>query len=399
MAFVPASSRARTEGDVMKAYTHKKTSRTVLLLMAAAVSTLAACGDDDASETATTAGQESVSALTTGEPTATGSTTDGPDTTTPSTTLGDVEPWIVYSAGTPTGAPEGVFLVHADGSDEHQILTELPDIALSLDWSRDGTRLAVQIFSLESVWVSNADGSAPERVLQCAGPYVTIFDPAWSPSGEQLLTVREDADPSDGATVPGDMPATATVELLDLRTGERRDILQSAYPQLLRKPRWSPDGSSYVVTIERFDPDGTLSGSAIAVGGLDGSPLRFLTEFEEWAAFADWHPDDDVIVYGASTPGSAASAEQASNLFTIRADGTDRHAVTAFEPGGSRAAYPQWTPDGERILFTQIDDPSAADASGLYSAMASVKPDGTELERLPLAGRNGVSYMMQPTPG
>jgi Tol biopolymer transport system component len=398
MALVPASSRARTEGDEMKAYTHKKASRTVLLLMAAAVSTVAACGDDDASETATTAGQASLPAVTADESTVTGSTTDGLDTTTPSPTVGDVEPWIVYSAGTPTGAPEGVFLVHSDGSDEHQILTELPDIPLSPDWSPDGTRLAVQIFSLESVWVSNADGSEPEMVLECTG-LCAVLNPAWSPSGEQLLTVRwDDTDPSNRTTVPEDMPSTATVELLDLRTGERRDILQSAYPELLRAPSWSPDGSSYVVTVERFDQDGTQTGSAIAIGGLDGSPLRFLTEFEEWAAFADWHPRDDVLAYGASTPSSPASADQASNLFTIRADGTDRNAVTAFEPGGSRAAGPHWTPDGERILFTQIDDPADADASGLYSAMASVKPDGTELERLPLAGRNGDSYTMQPTP-
>ena len=377
----------------------QRTGFRIFLVLAAAVGTLGACGDDDASETTATAGQESIPAVTTVESTVTGSTTVPAHPTTAPTTASEVEPWIAYSAGDPTGFPEGVFLVHLDGSDDHQILSELPDVALSPDWSRDGTRLAVQIASLESVWVSDADGSAPEMVLECTGP-CAVRNPAWSPSGEQLLIVRlDDPDPSAGAAVPEDMPATATVELLDLATGERRDILQSAYPQLLRKPRWSPDASSYVVTVERFDADGALTGSAIAVGGLDGSPLRFLTEFDEWAAFADWHPDDDVIVYGTYTQGSAASADQASNLFTIRADGTDRHAVTTFEPGGTRAAIPRWTPDGERILFTQIDDPTDADASGLFSAMASVKPDGTELERVPLAGRNGDDYTMQPTPG
>jgi Tol biopolymer transport system component len=377
----------------MRVDTHKNASRLVMIL-AVAVGTLAACGDDDATETTGTAGSESVPTVS--DESAVTASTAAPDQVT---TASDVEPWIAYSAGDPTGEPQGVFLVHLDGSDDHQILTELPYPALSPDWSRDGTRLAVQIFSKESVWVANADGSEPERVLQCAGHCVTIFDPAWSPSGEQLLTVREDAGPSDGVTVPGDMPATATVELFDLGTGERRDIVQSAYPELLRKPRWSPDASSYVVTVERFDAEGALTGSAIAIGGLDGSPLRFLTEFEEWAAVADWHPRDDVLVYGAYAPGSPASADQASNLFTIRTDGTDRHAVTTFEPGGSRAAYPHWAPDGERILFTQVDDPADADASGQYSAMASVKPDGTELERLPLAGRNGDSYTMQPTAG
>jgi Tol biopolymer transport system component len=341
-------------------------SRTrILVLFTAAVGTLGACGDDDASETAATTGQESVPAA---------------------TTVGDVEPWVAYSFWGPTDEPEGVALVHPDGSDDHQILAELPHPALNPDWSPDGTRLAVQIFSLETVWIANADGSAPEMVLQCTGLCETIAGPAWAPSGEQLLTVREDAGRSDGATVPGDLPALATVELLDLGTGERRDILQSEYPELLRDPSWSPDGSSYVVTVQRHDDQGEQTGSAIAVGGLDGSPLKLLTPFEQWAATADWHPQDDVLVY--------ASGDEASNVFTIRADGTDVQAVTTFEPGGTRVDAPVWTPDGERIIFATVDR-SGHD----QGEMASIKPDGTGLEHLPLAGRNGYHYTMQPTPG
>ena len=89
-----------------------------------------------------------------------------PDTTTASTTVGDVEPWIAYTIWGPTDEPEGVALVHPDGSDDHQILAELPHPALNPDWSPDGTRLAVQIYSRDSVWIANADGSAPEAVAR-----------------------------------------------------------------------------------------------------------------------------------------------------------------------------------------------------------------------------------------
>jgi TolB protein len=366
----------------MRADTHMSGSRIVVLL-AAAVGTVGACGDDDASETAATAGQESVPAVT-DESTVTGSMTDGPDTTTAST------PWIAYTFYSPTGEPEGVSLVHPDGSDDHQILAELPYPALNPDWSPDGTRLAVQIFSKDGVWISNADGTAPEMVLPCTGLCETVGEPAWAPSGEQLLSIREDADPSEGAAVPGDLPATATVELLDLGTGERRDILQSAYPELLRDPRWSPDGSSYAVTVQRYDDEGEQTGSAIAIGGLDGSALKVLTPFEQWANQPDWHPQDDILVYG--------SGDEASNVFTIRADGSDVQAVTDFEPGGTRAEGPVWTPDGERIIFTTVDEPPGSDQTAQYQTMASIKPDGTGLERMPLAGRNGYHYTMQPTP-
>ena len=172
---------------------------------------------------------------------------------------------------------------------------------------------------------------------------------------------------------------------------ERRDVLQSAYPELLRDPSWSPDGSSYAVTVQRYDDDGEQTGSAIAVGGLDGSPLKVLTPFEQWANQADWHPQDDILVYG--------SGDEASNVFTIRADGSDVQAVTEFEPGGTRAEGPVWTPDGERIIFATVDDPAEVDQGAPYLTMASIKPDGTGLERMPLAGRNGYHYTMQPTPG
>jgi TolB protein len=374
---------------MMRNDTRRNRARSFFVL-AAAVGTLGACGDDDATETAATAGQESVPAVTTVEATDTGSTADGSGTTAPSTTLAGVEPWIAYTIWGPTDEPQGVALVHPDGSDDHEILAELPYPALNPDWSPDGTRLAVQIYSRDSVWIANADGSESEAVARCTAPCEALADPAWSPSGEQLLITRLDMDPEDG-TAPPDQFTSATVEVVDVRTGERRDVLQSAYPELLRDPSWSPDGSSYAVTVQRYDDDGEQTGSAIAVGGLDGSPLKVLTPFEQWANQADWHPQDDILVY--------ASGDEASNVFTIRADGSDVQAVTEFEPGGTRADRPVWTPDGERIICTAVDDPAEVDQGAPHLTMASIKPDGTGLERTPLAGRNGYHYTIQPTTG
>ena len=93
---------------------------------------------------------------------------DRSDSTTASTTVVDAEPWIAYTFYSPTDEPDGVALVHPDGSDDHEILTELPHPALNPDWSPDGTRLAVQIYSQDSVWIANADGSEPEVVARCA---------------------------------------------------------------------------------------------------------------------------------------------------------------------------------------------------------------------------------------
>ena len=78
--------------------------------------------------------------------------------------------WVAYTFWTPTDEPEGVALVHPDGSDDHEILAELPYPALNPDWSPDGTRLAVQIYSQDSIWIANADGSEPEVAARCTAP-------------------------------------------------------------------------------------------------------------------------------------------------------------------------------------------------------------------------------------
>ena len=177
-----------------------------------------------------------------------------------------------------------------------------------------------------------------------------------------------------------------------MRTGERRDILQSAYPEELRDPSWSPDGLSYAVTVRRYDDDGEETGSAIAVGGLDGSPLNVLTTLRGTGRPCPTGTPR-------TTLSSTRPATKRRTCSTIRADGSDVQAVTEFESGGTRAASPGWTPDGERILFTTEDDPAEVDQGAPYLTMASIEPDGTGLERMALAGRNGYHFTLQPTPG
>ena len=50
--------------------------------------------------------------------------------------------WLAYQSFTPRGEFEdGIFLVRTDGSDDHQIVADLPGRQLHPDFSRDGKRL------------------------------------------------------------------------------------------------------------------------------------------------------------------------------------------------------------------------------------------------------------------
>ena len=143
--------------------------------------------------------------------------------------------------------------------------------------------------------------STPRRstlATSLAGGYSTHPSPPTAP--------RSRWSTSTSSTVSS---PTASIVVLDLASGELRTVLQPAslYRQFLEYPRWSPDGRSLVVEIERtdadvpqFPPNPPTTGSVIAVADISGAipaPLTILTPWEMFAAYPDWHPTDDRIVF------------------------------------------------------------------------------------------------------
>jgi hypothetical protein len=102
-----------------------------------------------------------------------------PQATSPSTStslvpspIASASGWLAYQSLTASG--DGVFLVRVDGSENHQIVTDLPGNLAHPDFSRDGKRLAVdQLTSEESpshVYVANADGANARRLPPACCP-------------------------------------------------------------------------------------------------------------------------------------------------------------------------------------------------------------------------------------
>ncbi|TCC18052.1 hypothetical protein [Kribbella speibonae] len=82
---------------------------------------------------------------------------------------------------------------------------------------------------------------------------------------------------------------------------------------------------------------------------------------------------EPLIVFTTYDIGGYQSTDEASNLYTIRPDGSGRTAVTTFAPGAERATQPTWTADG-RLLFNQV-----AGTDDTTRSVALINTDGTGL--------------------
>ena len=316
----------------------------------------------------------------------------------------DGEPWIVYSQGGQTDSAgvegTGILMVRPDGPEPHEFLNiraEHPD------WSPDGKRIAIvaePAADISEIWTVNADGTDAKKLIACVeAPCVGFAGPAWSPDGKQLAFMRYLQPATKG--YEDDQIA---IEVLDLATGSTRVVakspvvVDSKYVEYVL-PRWSPDGKQIVFAVATYPTpptDENILASSIAVVRADGSEVdapRILTDPALFGAYPDWSPDGQRIVFNTYPIGSFQDTTKAQNLYTIRPDGTGLTQVTHFGENDTRAAEPTWTPDGKRIIFMHIA-PDPNDPWGVRR-IALVDADGSNLN---VPGWFGQHPRLRPTP-
>ncbi len=273
------------------------------------------------------------------------------------------EPWIAYQWVPEHG--KGLYLMRPDGSDAHEIATELPGDAFHPDWSPDGSRIA---FDAETgggneIWVVAADGTNAAvivpRSTDCAISCGDVALPAWSPDGSQIAFVRFQL----GA---GGLEA-GVIEVQDVASGDRQVLFTAPSKTALNYPRWSSDGRSIVFEMTRY-PDtqittGTATGSAIAVidTAKDGAKPVVLTDWSMYATYPDWRPGSDEILFSTYDLGEFQATDEPSNLYIIKPDGSGLKTLTTFGKAEQRATQPTWTPDGSGIIFTLVGQQAGMD--------------------------------------
>jgi TolB protein len=289
--------------------------------------------------------------------------------------------WLAYQSGSSRGGG-GVFLVRANGSDDHEILTDLPSQHLHPDFSRDGKRLAYD--SEANVYVAGADGTDPRLIANCdpnAG-CMQHWEPAWSPDGKRLAIST--------AAGMGDPPKRFGIAIVDLATQTVRPVVDHASRAGQDHfPRWSPDGRKLVFWRGREHPGGAQA--AVFVVNADGTGPRQLTPWKLLGGDPDWSPDGSLIVFNTRPLVDFPDAGQ-SELCTIRPDGTGLRRLTAYGPNGPRATQPRWTPDGKAILYTRTTQ------TGSPRHIYAINADGTADVPVLTAKPIYTHPILQPTP-
>lgn len=323
-----------------------------LVLLAGATLVVSACGSDEASSSTTADSTATVA-----------STTKLTDTTPPPNTSSESS-----AEGTAPGAPGLDFLYQTRVGDGLGVLASVDGQVRRVDegapgtrhkhpvWTSDGSQVAFvaegewdaegAVVRGSEVWVVDPTGENAAAFVAC--DCWDLNNPAWSPDGKQVAYVE--FDPPRNADSP---PATSRIVALDLATQKRTLVVASGPGQLVDIPRWSPDGGSLVVSIDRFDNAGNETGSSFGiVPSAGGGALAPILPFEEYGYAADWNWVTGALVFSVEAQEFASPDPRVSpwDLFEIQPDGTGRRTIT--DVGVQQLSLPMWSSDGSLIAAT-----------------------------------------------
>jgi Tol biopolymer transport system component len=315
-------------------------------------------------------------------------------TATPATGYAATPGWIVFEyagkapdGSTPAGVnyPQSLWLVHADGSDLHELGPGVPASGkVSPDISPDGSKVIFSAYdSPVQVWEVGIDGGNPALLsTDCNGIPAECMDgqPAYSPDGKRIAFLR--ATETSSILAIRDL-ASGAVTILDSTRSSSSDVW-------LDEPSWSPDGQQIVYYKVNHDAaQDKVTDTRIFIVNADGSGLHELAlpAGTPWGD-PDWSPDGTRIVFG-SSPIRYFNSGKAAEVYSVRPDGTDLQQLTNLGVG---SGAPSWTPDGAHIFFWGFQTFYLMDPDGGH-AMA--------INRAKLAfGEGGYGFYgaLQPTP-
>lgn len=272
-----------------------------------------------------------------------------------------------------------IYAMNADGSEQ----TRLTDNAASdyaPDWSPDGEKIAFTSYrdgevdeygqAVSEVYVMNADGSEQTRLTDNAAD---DYSPAWSPDGNEIVFHSfRDSSPD---------VYTSDIYTMNADGSDQTRLTSSPFRDV--DPDWSPDGSKVVFV--RYDNHGTDTNgygtNGIHVISADGTVTR-LTSNESGPSGRnpqdpDWSPDGEKILFSSSRYGGSGTTR--SSTFVMNADGSEETELA----GGYSESRPAWSPDGRKFVFsysfsTPGQDPKTVVRGEIYSANA----DGTSRTNL-----------------
>ncbi len=255
-----------------------------------------------------------------------------------------------YYPGTHNGVGS-TYTINGDGSQNRQLFSTT--IACNHhDWSPDGTRMAVQGYNPDSLYVVNIDGTRLLRLTTTAS--VTDTEPAWSPDGQRIAFTRFHD------TVNNRLQS-AELWIMNADGGDQQNIgINGAFAD------WSPDGTQLVYI------SGKSGKQEIYTCLADGSNEQLLSETVTNATFPSWSHDGRKIAFCASL--GDVNDGSAYEIFVMNADGSD---VMQITHNTSSDFFPSFSPDDTEIVF-ESDLPDGPGHEEIYVMNA----DGSNVRRI-----------------
>ena len=259
--------------------------------------------------------------------------------------------WVAYQTNRHDGqfGPDGIRLVHPDGTGDHRIAAATRDAQLLPDWHPDGDRLVYTIRggAHEPLYEYDLTTGRSRQLFECDGDCFGDDEPTYSPDGTTVAFVRYLAPFTEFG------PADCSLWLGDLATLAIRRLTHNGSCDREYFPRWSPDGSRLAYMRERYDDAVELVGTAVFVVDVATGTETRLTDWSDAFGDPDWSPDGEWIVMdsrGLSSFGFSKTIE--SNLYRMRPDGSGVEQLTHYRGSKVRAVQPRYTPDGSALVFT-----------------------------------------------
>jgi len=233
-------------------------------------------------------------------------------------------------------------------------------------WSPDGKQIAFDSeradhtpndsSHVDDVFVMRPDGSHVKKLTDSKGE---SGDPAWSPTGS-LLALTADR---------GNRKRLHAIYVMHANGGKLRRVTRPSPPLSDYAPRFSPNGARLVFLRARGTAE--TAPSALFTVRLDGSGLHQLTRYSLHVDQSDWSPNGKRIVFEAYPHGRGNGAY--GDIFVIDAAGGQPINLTRNPVGLAGSLDPVWSPDGRKLLFLDIRRVHGVGRYGL----ATINPDGS----------------------
>ena len=232
-----------------------------------------------------------------------------------------------------------VFTMQPDGSDMRQLTTQSDDNpAFWANWSPDGKQLVFSEFppptGFGQLWMMNADGSNQHQLL--SDPGYDDEAPSFSPDGNHVVFAR-------CAPFHNEFPCAI------YRIQTDGNGLRALTPVHIERgdfdPVYAPDGNT--IAFDSFGRDGLLG--AIYLMNPDGAHVRQVTPPWVGGFQSDWSSDGQKLLFS-----SHCCNPQLSSVYSVRVDVRNLQRLT-HDQGQFVDLTGSWSPQGDAIVFQRVN--------------------------------------------